>query len=765
MLEEVDTRTLTTGVDNLTGTDNNDTFNATNTTASTVLGGLDSIDGGAGKDTLNIADTATAANADFALPAGFTVSNVETLSVTTNGAIGTSAGTAFDVSGLTGLTSFAGVAAGAGTANGSNLKAAGTTDVKLTVSGNNQVDIAGGKAVSVISGTAGTGTVGVTGKDLTSVSVKGGGVVTIDNLGGAAGTTTSVGTTMTAATLDNVAGATAAVKGAAVDTVTVKNQDSALATTVTNGTSKALNVNVDNAGYDSTSAAVAGVSVAAGSAAETINVNATGSKSNVTVSGTAAKTLNITGDAALVLAPVTTATKLNASTATGNLTLGDLAAVTVAVDTGAGNDSFAIQATNKTTVNTNAGNDTVTLKSAIAAGSTVNLGAGNDKLLDGTGGSVATSTATATTTIDAGEGRDTVSASLINAGNAKQFVNFEELDLSAAANLDVELMTGSTIDGLTLTGGAGTSATVSNVAAGAGLSVSGDNSGGTTTIGVKGAATGTSDSFAVTFNGAAVTGATATAANVKAGTVVVNGIESVSIASTGGSNTWNSIAVTDDKLQTLTITGDKNLDLTFVGANGTNTSANAGGAVKMIDGSAATGKLSINTTNVVADDKAGVGLTVKGGSADDVITLTQKATVDAGAGNDTIVSSSNGGTFTGGAGNDVFNIKAAVGNVSTITDFTVGADKLTFADLGLETFASTKVDISSATNLTEALDLAAAGNGATNAAVSWFQYGADTYVVQDNTAGATFDAATDIAVKLTGTVDLSTQTVADFNFA
>jgi len=757
---------LTTGVDNETGTDNDDTFNATETATSSVLGGLDVVDGGAGTDTLNVADTATAAAAQFSLPAGFTIQNVENVNVTTNG------GVSMDVSGITGLEAVKTVAAG--TAN-TSVTAADATDVTTTTAGNATTTVSGGKDVSATASATGTGTSTISGDALETVSVKGGGVVDIDNLGGAAGTTTSVGTTMNAVTLDNIAGATAAVQGAAVEDLTVKNQDSALTTTVTNGTSKSLTLNVDNAGYDSTGAAVANVIVAAGSAAETINVNASGSKSNVTVNGAAAKTLNIAGDAALTLASTTAFTKLNGSTATGNLVLGDLNAATVTVDTGAGDDSFAIQATNKTTVNTNAGDDTVTLKSAVAAGSTINLGAGSDALLGGAGGSVAASTATATTTIDAGEGRDTVSAALINAANAAQFQNFEALDLSASvANLDVELMTGSTISALTLSGDGGVASTaqVSNVAAGVGLSVSGDNAaGGSTTINVKDASTGTADSFAVTFDGAAVAGAAATAANVKAGSVVTNGIESLSIASTGGDNTWNSITVTDDKLQTLTITGDKNLDLAFTGTNGTNTAANAGGAVKMIDGSAATGKLNINTTNVTADDKAGVGLTVKGGSADDTITLAQAATVDAGAGNDTITSSADGGKFTGGAGEDLFNISAAVAGgttvatsvIANITDFASG-DSIRFDNTAVS-FDSTKVALDDTVqDLDDALALAM--NNTTGGQINWFQYGADTYAVQnvDGTAGL---GNTDIVVKLTGQVDLSEATLstADLSIA
>lgn len=756
--------TLTAGIDNIAGTAGNDTIDATVTATSAVLGGLDKVDGGAGVDTLNIADTAVTASAAFALPAGFSISNVENVNVTTNGNIGaTGAGNSFDLSGNAAVTSIKGVAAGA---VGSFITASATSNVDLTVAGAATATVTGGKAVSV---TGGTGATAITGKGLTSVTVKNGGAVTIDNLENTVAATTAKGTTLTSVTLDSV-NADSAVKGEGLTDITIKGA-TVLANTVTVTNAKAdhaLTVNVDGTGYKTDGTAVQTVVV--DTAAKTITVNATGSKSSLALTGsTAATTVNITGSADLTLAALASATKIDGSAATGGLTLGDLNAGTVTVSTGAGKDSFVIQATAKVTADAGAGDDTVTLKSALAAGSTLNLGAGNDKLLN-SAGSVATSTATAVTVIDAGDGTDTVSASLINAGNAAQFKNFEALDISAAATLDVELMTGSTITGLTLTGSAGTSV-VSNVATGVGLTVSGDNTGGTHTINVKGAAAATDNTFAITFDGAAAATAPG-AASIKAGTTILEGIESISIASAGGANTWNSIALTDAKLKTVTITGDKNLDLTFVGTNGTNTAAGAGGAVNSIDGSAATGKLSINTTNVVADDKSGVGLTVKGGSANDTITLAQKATVLAGAGDDSIVVSDSGATVTGGDGKDTINVSAdlysAAADITTITDFVLGTDKLTLNDLGTEVFNATKVDISAATTLEKALGIAignVAGNA--NAQISWFQYGGNTFIVENQTAAAVVTDAntTDIVVKLTGLIDLSGLTVADFNFA
>lgn len=306
---------------------------------------------------------------------------------------------------------------------------------------------------------------------------------------------------------------------------------------------------------------------------------------------------------------------------------------------------------------------------------------------------------------------------------------------------------------------------MNNVAAGVGLTVSGVNDGtaGSTTIGIKGAAANTADTFAITFDGTAAPLATALLPTaVDADKVVVANVETISVSSAGTGFVANTLGLTADKLQTLTITGDKALTLSFDGVTGTNVVA-TGGAVKMIDGSAATGVLNINTANVVADNKAGVGLTVKTGSAKDVITLAQKATVDAGAGDDTITSAAAGGTFTGGAGNDKFDVALAVATgtteaaaiLATITDLTAGDTiKLLTGNTGTTLGAKTALD-ATVTNLDQALAVTALTDTASE--VSWFQYGANTYLVANN--GTTGFGAGDLVVKITGLVDLSNSTL------
>lgn len=749
---------FTTGIDNLVGAAGNDTFNAVITSTSAVLGALDKVDGGAGTDTINIQDTSVAAGADFNLSAfnGLSITNVEIMNVTANGALGTAGGTAFDVSTISGLTSFVGSAAGAGTATGSKVKAAGTTDVSLTVAGANSAEVEGGKAVTF---TAGTGTTKVTGSALTSVTVNKGGASTIDNTSSTG--TGGAGTTLKSVTL-NAVDANSTITGRGLESVTLTGTITAdRTTTITNSatTDHNLTINASSTGTATLK------SVVVQNTAKGITINSTGTTNRVEVDATEATSLTLTGTGNLTLidaAGLGKVATINGSAASGTLTLGDLNAAAVTVTGGSGADSFALQATAKVTVNTNAGNDTVTLKSAIAAGSTINLGAGNDKLLFATGGSVATSTSTV---IDAGDGVDSLSANLVNAGNAAQFKNFEQLNLDSTTGLDLALLTGNTISGLTISS-TSTTATYQNVAVSQGLTIDFvGTSSGVNTLSFKDVA-GTSDAYTITFAGTQATAATA--ASVKGGTVIGAGIENVNIVS-GGTNTWNELVLgANSSARTITITGARNLDLDFTGAIGT-TGTNG---LSSIDGSAATGRLDLDLTTGTLN-LATAGLTVKGGSANDTITLGQKATVEAGAGDDTIVVSANGGTITTGAGADTVNVKAAVAGsttapvITTVTDFTVGTDKLTLKDQGTEVFTSTKVDVSTATALfggtVNALDLALAADGSTNGQVKWFQYAGDTYVVQDLTAGTTL-ATTDIVVKLTGLLDLSTLTVSSFNF-
>jgi S-layer protein len=216
------------------------------------------------------------------------------------------------------------------------------------------------------------------------------------------------------------------------------------------------------------------------------------------------------------------------------------------------------------------------------------------------------------------------------------------------------------------------------------------------------------------------------------GRLVLNGASTINLSSTGKSATdTNKItAFTHNDNANIVVTG--NADLTFTVA-GTTTGSK-------VDASGFTGALNVTSS--------GLGDVLIGGSGKDVFTLNGLDEV------------------TGNGGADTFDVTAAVNTGSTvdvtIKDFSVG-DKIVFTDQGTETWTKTKVDVSAATSLTAALDLAAAGDGSSNGVISWFQFGGNTYVVQDLSNATSFDNSTDIVVELVGLIDFSDATGAGTN--
>lgn len=488
----------------------------------------------------------------------------------------------------------------------------------------------------------------------------------------------------------------------------------------------ALVINANAAGVAGTNEVITVDTATTAGKATAATINVTGSNFVSLVGGASAatsigaaagvKTLTVTGTGSLNLNA--TSGLVNGSTLADDLTKLDASANTGGVTASVSNA--------KVVVNGGSGNDTISITGALATGASINLGAGNDKLL-GTG-----SIAVGVTTIDGGEGVDAISSALVTAGNAANIKNFETLSLQGSTTLDASLLTGSTIT--TLSVDAASSGTYTGLTTAQSLTNTyvGDNSANTTELTFTGV-TGTADAYTIAFNAAAQTNAV-TGPNVQLGTIAAAGIENFNIVSGGGANTWNSLALgADSSAKTVAITGAQNLNLSFEAGFGSTTAPQTG--VSSIDGSAATGALNINIANVVA---ATAGLTVKGGTAADTLTTSTFAS-----------------TLTGGAGNDNFVVagSAGVANMTTITDFTKG-DKVTLS--GSSSFATTKVDVGAVSTLTAALDLAAAGTTGTNAA--WFQYGGNTYIVEDNNAATTFNAA-DVVVKLSGLVDLSTSTL------
>ena len=638
--------------------------------------------------------------------------------------------------------------------NGTALVGSGSADY-FTISATD-LGTADGKTGFSLDGGAGVDTLAITGAATITDAVKN--VTNVENITFNATSTVAAAKFVGATTFSNLGGDLTLTGLAAGQGVAVSGGDKTDATYVAGANAAALTVsggttgvgngassgNVTFAGTGLTSATIK----SAGNAANTVGtINLGGTIGAVTIDAAtnltavlsnakAGATLTINGGGAIALGALPTGfTTVNAGAATGGLSASIGAAVTSLTG------SSAV--------------DKITVTGDLAPGTVINLGAGNDALLTD-GGTIA-----AGSTIDAGAGIDMLSSKLVTSANAAVFKNFDLLQIDAGTIIDAAQLTGSTLTGLVVAGGANTNGSaVNNVASTVGLTVTGEVASGTTTIGVKDAATNTADTYTVTLANA--TAGTAAAA----GTIGLAGVETINIVSAGtvgatnGVTNSNSIDISDAALKTLNITGSQAATVTF---------STATTATSLIDGSAATGSLNIDTTNVVSATVANGGLTIKGGTAADSLTIGQTALVTGGAGNDTFVLSST--AIQQEASPTLLTIAA---KLVTITDFAKG-DVIDFLGnvAGTGGTTITLADQTGATDLLAAVNAVVADNGSNTSSASTieaFRFGGDTYIVNDvspfvsNDGGAngginfynngTFGAG-DTLIKLSGIVDLT----------
>jgi hypothetical protein len=603
------------------------------------------------------------------------------------------------------------------------------------------------------------------------------------------GTSTLETVNLTGVTTTNNTSQTVTIKSDAISTVSVVDSKGVgtgvLTVSVTNsGVAKAnqgtMNLSVGNSTVtvsNATTKSVAVTGVNSAKAAVNYTEVATGSPSTLTLTAAEATSLSFAGTSNITLASSTlskvatiTASgsgELDLGTATGyaKLTLVDASAATGKVTASIGTTIDGTSPDTDFDYKGGSGVDTVTLTGTMTTGTdingavitnTIDLGAGDDVLLSSSG---AISTGA---TANGGAGNDTISSLLLNLGNSTRITNFEYLGLDTASSgsYDTDLLAGAT--GLvSLTDGA----TYTNVEKEQSYFVNKNIGTGTTTLSFTTAnVAGTADAYSVTFNAAGATAA-ASATSVDAGTLVIEGIENVTIAS-GASKGYvnNTIDLTDAKLKTVTITGEAyKTTLGFAGTNGTNSAtAGVGGAVSLIDGSAYTGILVVDTTNVVENNSA-TGFTVKGGAGKDLITVDGVSIIDGGANDDTITvkSGAAGSTLTGGAGNDLFDLSAAAydtssattkaATVTKIADYGLN-DTLQFGTTGSLTYLQAVAGVAAATSVTGAID--AALTELSTGTAGWFTYGANTYVVWDG-------SSSDVAVQLVGAIALTASTTSN----
>lgn len=699
--------------------------------------------------TTSVSVTQQAAVTNAATVAAVTESNVATFTALNAGQSLTIGGLTF-VAGSAGTTiaetaaAFANLAAGAtsgastkgtysGALTGWSTGVATATTVTFTSStaGKNVTDL----TVATLGGlTANTGATLVKTDGVAAAGVGGivNGAVTINDAI-TANTSTSAGsiTTVTAAnyttlTVDANNVSTMALTGGSGN-VTIDNTSARTTATTT------LNLTLDG---------VTGGTLDDADVYTTLNITTANNASTLAnITDTALTTLTIGGTKGITFTSTAGMTALKTVTVSGSAGVKG----TFALVAGGSFDASATSGANTVTINATVatytggtGADVVTTAAANPT-KAISLGAGDDTLV------LAAGTTTLGAAIDGGAGTaDTltmVAADVATAAASSAFVQkvtgFEILKVTTGTGAE-------TID----VGSLGIANTV-DVAAGAGVTLNGFAATGGT-LKVSGAQTGT-----ITIANAAWTAGTADAvtisiSNAAAGTINTSNVETVNISS----SVATTLALVDAAAKSVVLTGS-GVTLTTAGAV----------ALTSVDGSALTGALTYTATSTAA-------ATVKGGAGDDVLSAhasnsTVADTLIGGAGNDTLNSNAGLTTLTGGEGADIFafaaNSAGAASNIySTITDFSKG-DMIQFANLGTETFAATKITLAATATFADYLNQAAAGDGSANAAISWFQFNGDTYVVNDRSAGATFTASADIVVKVSGLQDLSSSLLVGAN--
>jgi S-layer protein len=636
--------------------------------------------------------------------------------VTTPSTVGAAAvsAVAYDVSGFTGLETLTTTSVG-----GANVKAAKTTDVALTNTGNGDVVVAGGKAVSVVE-TTGTGTKTITGSGLTSVSLTGGsGVATIDNTGGVAGTTTETGTTLTTVNITNVNAAVTA-KGASIATLNIKGATAATNThTVTNGTANhTLAVNLDSVGYDSAAAAQA--QTIADATATTMTITSAGTKNNVILSGAVLTNVNASGATELALGTLPSAVdKVDASGLTGKFS------ATVASNLASGDY-----------VKGSAGADTIALGSVtVTSTAAIDLGAGDDKI---TGTGAVASTAS----INGGDGSDTIGVALINNTSKAAITGFEKLDVTGLGNTTFDFALAkfaNSIDTVVVAGNVHASgSTIDNLTVGAGINYTASATGllilTETGRGLNAASTSV-DELGVSFSATANTDLSAKTVTVAS--LTAQDINTLNVTSGGGSKVDNVLtAFVSDEIKTINVTGANKFTLTNVySASTTKTTT-----LTKIDASASTGGLVLNTS--VQNGNIAVLL----GSGDDVITAgfvsTSSDATSSVDGADTITGFTKATTATVNAGKGYDIIGILDGHSTPVTIVDADAAGSTTAVKVKDGVVDFSVLTSGPASLAAAIALVGTAMG-TAGDTSVFEYGGDTYSFTQN-------ASHDLIVKFVG---------------
>ena len=359
---------------------------------------------------------------------------------------------------------------------------------------------------------------------------------------------------------------------------------------------------------------------------------------NVTLSGTGTTTLGaaavLTVDGAETFAlTVASTSKLGQLIGNADKTITIAGAGNLTIATALDSTVRTVDASASTGANTFTMNNT-------AANVSVAGGSGNDVINVGTD-------LTVNDTISGGSGTDTIvvptSSQLVANLQVTDFETLRAIESGGSYNL-TNLPGITTIDYRV---GSGNSTTATNVAAGTAVRISDSATTITHTVKDATALANTADAVALTLQ----TSSTTTPTNIAVTTLAIDGVETLSVASSGavatGGNSIGAISqTTNDVLASITITGSSN------------TTLNPGSHAKLatIDASALTGALTLTNASTLT-----ARTTITGGTGNDVITgRSSTDSISTGDGNDTIAGGGGNDSLDGGAGND--SITGGTGN-------------------------------------------------------------------------------------------------------
>ena len=783
------TTVLTKGIDSgdaFIGKGADDTYIGNDTNGVVTLTSLDAIDGKGGDNSLNISATQ---DIDTTKAVGISILHIQTANLVSTGTVTT------DTTAWPDLTNLNTTSIG-----GASLTAAGTTaivekEVKLgagniIVNGGNGVNVSVADTtngvINIGASTAAKGAVVVTelvtitpGSSAGAITVNGGSTVTITETA-KVDTTIALTSTQSAITVTGTADTTSVtikqsaayaasgnVKYALVNgAVTINDANTASSTAAGTITSVSLenfgaaNVNsgalsniklsgtagsfTQKNGSLTTPTALTDTlilsnvtstgAVDLSSAPTTLNIVSTAGINTLnSLSASGATSVNISGDKALVLTSDTFSAKASIfSTASDAVTLGSALAVDQKYTGGSGADTITLTSGGTKAISTGDGNDVVTYAGAFGTGGSLDVGAGTDTIkMTAALGVTATSDNAFSTKVTNFEVLEITDATAkANGLNMMYAAGVKSVILDAGVSAGVYAITNASA-GFTLTQKAANTEVLS-------ISLAND--------------TGTNDTVNLAF------AANEGFKNLKAINVfnVENLLISTKDTDTTAQTSQFSVNIADAAAKTIAVSGDTGVALTLDSTTLTN-----------VDASGLTGKGSAGGFSYTSGALAAAS-SIKGSAAGtntvDFSASAGVVTYTGGTGSDNITSGKGMNMITGGGGEDTFIFQASTnGNITTtITDANKG-DTLTFLNKGVETFTKAKIALAGTAVYQDYLNQAAADDGSANGHIAWFQYGGDTYVVEDNSASASFVNGTDIVVKLSGLVDLSAATGAGTN--